>query len=223
MRRRDFITLLGGAATWPLAAPAQQPAMQVIGFLHARSPEDFAPQLTALRRGLAENGFTEGQSITIEYRWARGQYDRMPAMAAELVRLPAGLILTGAEPSVLAAKAATSTIPIVFVVGTDPVKLGVVTSFNRPGGNATGVHILATSLEAKRLGLLHELVPHADLIGVLLNPNLPAAQDQLGQLRAAASALGLPIKVLHASNTSEIDGAFGVVAREHVPAEEHGD
>jgi putative ABC transport system substrate-binding protein len=218
MRRRDFITLLGGAAASPLAAQAQQRPMPVIGFLHARSPEDFTAQLTALRRGLAGNGFVEGQSITIEYRWARGQYDQIPAMAEELVHLPAGLLVTGAEPSVLAAKAATSSIPIVFVVGTDPIKLGIVTSFNRPGGNATGVYILTTSLEAKRLGLLHELVPRADLIGVVLNPNNPAAQDQLTQLQGAASALGLPIKVLDASSPSEIDKAFDVVAREHVAA-----
>jgi putative tryptophan/tyrosine transport system substrate-binding protein len=168
VRRREFITLLGSAAaSWPLTAQAQQSAMPVIGFLYVRSPEDSSAQVEAFKHGLAEHGFVEGQTVHIEYRWGRGQYDKMPTLAAELVRLPATLVVAGAEPSVLAAKAATSNIPIVFVVGTDPIKLGVVASFNKPGGNATGVDILTTSLDAKRLGLLRELIPRADTIGVL--------------------------------------------------------
>ena len=219
MRRRDFITLVGGGAVaWPLAARAQQSAMPVIGLLYVRSPEDSAPQLAAFRRGLAENGFAEGQNVTIEYKWGLGHYDRMPVMAAELVRLPVSVILAGAEPSVLAAKAATSTIPIVFVVGSDPVKLGLVASYNSPGGNATGVNIFTTNLDVKRLGLLNELIPSAKLLGVLMNPKFPYAQDQLAQLEAAANAAGLRLQIYNASNPAEIDAAFETVARDHIPA-----
>ena len=198
--RRQFISALGGAAaTWPLAAHAQRPPVPVIGFLYARSPEDFPAQLAAFQKGLAELGYVDGQNIKIEYRWARGQYDLMPSLAADLVRLPATLIMAGAEPSVLAAKAVTSTIPIVFVVGTDPVKLGIVASYNRPGGNLTGLHIFTTTLEAKRLNLIHELIPRDALIGILQNPKLPFAQDQLAQIRDAANGLGLRIQVSRAS------------------------
>ena len=217
--RRQFISALGGAAaTWPLAAHAQQPPVPVIGFLYARSPEDFSAQLAAFQKGLAEYGYVDGQNIKIEYRWARGQYDLMPSLAADLVRLPATLIMAGAEPSVLAAKAATSTIPIVFVVGTDPVKLGIVASYNRPGGNLTGLHIFTTTLEAKRLNLIHELIPHDALIGILQNPKLPFAQDQLAQIQDAANGLGLRIEVLRASTPAEIDDAFATVARDHLVA-----
>ena len=217
--RRQFISVLGGSvATWPFAAHAQQPAVPVVGFLYARSPEDFSAQLAAFHKGLAENGYVDGQNIKIEYRWARGQYDLMPSLAADLVRLPATLIMAGAEPSVLAAKAATSTIPIVFVVGTDPVKLGVVASYNHPGGNATGLHIFTTSLEAKRLNLIHELIPRDALIGILLNPKLPFAQDQLAKIQDAANGLGLRIQVLRASTPAEIDDAFATVARDHLAA-----
>ena len=217
--RRQFISALGGAAaTWPLAAHAQQPPVPVIGFLYARSPEDSSAQLAAFQKGLAEHGYVDGQNIKIEYRWARGQYDLMPSLAADLVRLPATLIMAGAEPSVLAAKAVTSTIPIVFVVGTDPVKLGIVASYNRPGGNLTGLHIFTTTLEAKRLNLIHELIPRDALIGILQNPKLPFAQDQLAQIQDAANGLGLRIKVLRASTPAEIDDAFATVARDHLVA-----
>jgi len=219
LRRRDFITLLGGAAvTWTRVARAQQPTIPVIGFLHAGSPEDFDTTLAAFRRGLAEASYVDGQSVTIEYQWGYGQYDQLPTLVAKLVRRPVSVLVTGAEPTVLAAKAATSGIPIVFVIGNDPVKLGVVTSFNRPGANITGVYILTTSLEAKRLGLLHELIPRAEVISVLLNPNLPSTQDQLTQLQAAAHALGLRLNVLHASNPSGIDEAFAAAAHEQIPA-----
>jgi putative tryptophan/tyrosine transport system substrate-binding protein len=219
MRRREFITLLGGgAAVWPLVARAQQPAMPVIGFLHVRSPEDSSAQVEAFRHGLAAHGYVEGQTVHIEYRSGRGQYDQMPALAAELVRLPATLLVAGAEPSVLAAKAATSNIPIVFVVGTDPIKLGVVASFNKPGGNATGVDILTTSLAAKRLGLLRELIPRADTIGVLANPKFPYAKDLLSQIQAAADTLGQRIQNFHASTPPEIDSAFDAISGAHIAA-----
>jgi putative tryptophan/tyrosine transport system substrate-binding protein len=219
VKRRDFITLVGGAAAgWPLVARAQQAAMPVIGLLYVRSPEDSAPQLAAFRRGLAENGYVEGQNVAIEYKWGLGHYDRMPAMAAELVRLPVNVILAGAEPSVLAAKAATSTIPIVFVVGSDPRKLGLVASYNSPGGNATGVNIFSTTLDVKRLGLLHDLIPSAKLLGVLVNPKFPYAQDQLDQLEAAANTAGLHLQIYNASNPAEIDTAFEATASDHIPA-----
>jgi len=218
MRRREFITLLGGAAAWPLAARAQQSPMPVIGFLHARTPEDSNPQVAAFRRGLSESGYTEGQSVTVEYRWGRGQYDQLPAMAAELVRRPVALLVAGSEPAALAAKAATSTIPIVFSVGTDPVKLGLMTSFNHPGGNATGMQMFTTMLEAKRLGLLHELVPRAQTLGILLNPNFTTAQNQLVDLQEAVKSIGLRLQVFRASNVAEIEAAYEAIARERIPA-----
>src|SRR5215211_5571731 len=172
MRRREFITLLGGAAAWPLASRAQQPTMPVIGYLSSRSPHDTSHLVAAFRRGLAENGYVEGQNVTIEYRWALGQYDRLPALALELVRQPAAVIVTtGGEPAALAAKAATSTIPIAFLLGGDPTKIGLAARYSRPGGSATGMNILTATLEPKRLGLLGELVPQAATIGLLLNPN----------------------------------------------------
>jgi putative tryptophan/tyrosine transport system substrate-binding protein len=178
MRRREFITLIGCAAAWPLAARAQQQSgMPIIGYLSVRSNDNYLVE--ALRRGLRETGYVEGQNVAIEYRWAMGQYDRMPAMAAELARLPLAVLVTaGGEPAALAAKAATSTIPIVFVIGGDPVKVGLVASYNLPGGNATGTSILTPTMEAKRLGLLHELVPQATRIAVLLNPNFPPFEGQ---------------------------------------------
>ena len=219
MRRREFITLLGGAAaTWPLAARAQRGTPPMIGFLYVRSPEDTAPQLAAFRRGLAENGYAEGQNVTIEYRWGLGHYDQMPAMAAELVHLPVDVILAGAEPSVLAAKAATSTIPIVFVVGSDPRKLGLVTSYNTPGRNATGVYIFSTNLDVKRLGLLHDLMPSAKRLGVLVNPKFPYAQDQLAQLEAAANTVGLRLQIYNASSPTELDAAFEAISHDEIPA-----
>jgi len=219
MGRRYFITLLFSvAAAWPLYVRAQQPAMPVIGLLYVRSPEDSAPQIAAFRRGLAENEFVEGKNVAIEYRWGLGDYDRMPAMAAELVHLPANVILAGAEPSALAAKAATSTIPIVFVVGTNPVKLGLVKSYNSPGGNATGLHIFTTDLDVKRLGLLSEMLPSTKRLGALRNPKFPYAQDQLDQLKAAAQAAGLQVQIYDASNPAEIDAAFEAMGRDHIPA-----
>jgi putative tryptophan/tyrosine transport system substrate-binding protein len=220
VKRREFITLLGGAATaWPLAVRAQQPAMPVIGWLSARSPHDTVPLVAAFHRGLGEDGFVEGQNVTIEYRWALGEYDRLPAMAAELVRRPVTVLATtGGEPAALAAQAATSTIPIVFAIGGDPVKLGLAASYNRPGGNATGINILTATLEAKRLGLLHELVPQAATIGVLLNPKFQPANSQLRDLQQAAPALGLQIQVLRASTDSELDAAFETVTQQRIAA-----
>jgi putative tryptophan/tyrosine transport system substrate-binding protein len=181
MRRRNFITLLGGAAAaWPLAAKAQQPAMPVIGFLHTRSRETFMHNVARFLKALSDAGYVEGRNIAVEYRFADGQYDRLPAMAAELVRLPvAVLVAGGGEPSALAAAAATSSIPIVFVVGSDPVKAGLVANYNRPGGNVTGMNILTDFLETKRLGLLHELVPQASTIAYLSNPRFASAAGQL--------------------------------------------
>ena len=209
--RREFITLLGGAAAaWPLAARAQQP-MSVIGFLHARSPDDAMPQVAAFRRGLAESGYIEGQNAIIEYRWARGRYDTLPAMATELIRLPVMVLVAGSEPAALAAKATTSTIPIVFSIGSDAVKLGLAAGYNRPGGNSTGVSMFTAALEAKRLGLLHELLPQAATIGVLLNPNYLLAENQLRDVQDAAHAIGVQIHVLRASTDDEIDAAFETI------------
>jgi putative ABC transport system substrate-binding protein len=214
-----MILLGGAAAAWPLAARAQQPAMPVIGYLSSRSPDDTRHLLAAFLRGLNEAGYVEGQNITIEYRWALGQYDRLPALAAELVRRPVAVITTtGGEPAALAAKAATSTIPIVFLIGGDPVALGLAASYKRPGGNATGMNILTATLEAKRLGLLHELVPQAATIGVLLNPKFQPADSQLRDLQQAAPAIGLQIQVLRASTDSELDAAFEIVTQQRIAA-----
>jgi putative ABC transport system substrate-binding protein len=219
MRRREFITLLGGAAAFPLAAQAQQMAMPVIGYLSSRSPDDTRHLVSAFLRGLNEAGYVEGQNVTIEYRWALGHYDRLPALAVELVRRPVAVIATtGGEPAALAAKAATSTIPIVFLIGGDPVALGLVASYNRPGGNATGMNILTATLEAKRLGLLHALVPKATTIGVLLNPKFQPADNQLRDLQQAAPSIGLQIHVLRASTDNELDVAFETVTQQHIAA-----
>jgi len=219
VKRREFITLLGGAAAaWPLAATAQQPApVPMIGYVSARSPDDTAHLVKAFLRGLSERGFIEGRNVTIEYRWALGQYERLAAMAAELVsRRVAVLVATGGEPAALAAKAATSTIPIVFATGGDPVQIGLVSSYNKPGGNATGINIVTTTLEAKRLGLLHELMPQAVVIGILLNPDLPNAESQLDDLRNAARALHVEIQVFRATTDREIEGAFEIISRQHI-------
>jgi len=219
VRRREFITLAGGAAvTWPLAVRAQQPAMPVIGFLSARSPEESAHLVAAFQSGLADNGYIAGQTVLIEYRWALGQYDRLPTMAADLVRRPvAVLAAVGGEPAAMAARTVTSTIPIVFAMD-DPVKQGLVESFNRPGGNATGMAVLSPDLEAKRLGLLHELVPQASTIGVLLNPNFPPAQHQLEEVHIAAQATNLQILALRASTDREIDEAFDTLMKQRIAA-----
>jgi putative ABC transport system substrate-binding protein len=218
--RREFITLIGGAAVaWPLGARAQQPAMPVIGFLSSRSPDDTRDLVAAFLRGLNEVGYVEGQNVMIEYRWALGQYDRLPAMAADLVRRPVAILTTsGGEPAALAAKAATSSIPIVFLIGGDPVALGLAATYNRPGGNATGMNILTATLEAKRLGLLHELVPQATTIGVLLNPKFQPADNQLRNLQEAAPAIGLRIQVLRASTDRELDATFESITQQHIAA-----
>ena len=216
MRRREFIKLIGGAAAaWPLEIRAQQPAVHV-GFLHTRTPKVSA-QIAAFTKALVQSGFVDGQNITIEYRFADGQYDRLPRMAAELVhRNVAILVAAGGEPSLLAAKAATTTIPIVFAIGGDPVKAGLVASYNRPGGNLTGINILTDTLEGKRLGLMHQLFPNATTIGFLWNPRYAAAQRQLRDVQEAAKDIGINVRVLPASSEQEIEAAFGLIAQEKI-------
>jgi putative ABC transport system substrate-binding protein len=224
MRRREFITLLGGAATWPLAARAQLSVTPVIGFLHGGSLAAFAgPFLNAFHRGLKESGYTEGENVAIEYRWADNQYDRLPAMAADLVRRQVAVIFAGG--SVRAAKAATATIPIVFTTGEDPIKAGLVASLNRPGGNVTGITLFYVEIGAKRLELLRELVPKAELIGLITNPRSPQgvgsnteAEEQERDARAAASMMGRQLVVAHASSESEIDKAFSPLVQQRAGA-----
>jgi putative ABC transport system substrate-binding protein len=219
MKRRQFISLVGGAAAWPVAARAQQPPMPVIGLLGLTSPEAFAPELAAFQRGLVEAGYVEGRNATIEYRWARGQFDRLPSLATELVRRGAIVIAaTGTPASALAAKAATSAIPVVFVTGGDPVQMGLVASLNRPGGNATGVYMLTSALEPKRLELLRELVPNAEVIGVLVDPNSPDTEIQLRDLPVAAQSLGQQIRFLRAGNEGDIDAAFATLIKQKMGA-----
>jgi putative ABC transport system substrate-binding protein len=212
VRRREFITLLGGAAAWPLAARAQQPAMPVVGFLNSTSPSGWKPYVDAFRQGLHEAGYVEGRTVAIEYRWAEGQYDRLPSLAADLVHRKVALIVaTGGHQSALAAMAATKTIPVLFATGTDPVKFGLVASLSQPGGNVTGVHVFVRQMEGKRLGLLRELVPTAALIAVLLNPNNPPAATQLKDVQEAARALGQQIHILHAGSEAELEAVFATV------------
>jgi len=221
MRRREFITLLGGAAAaWPLAARAQQSAVPVIGLVNAGSPETSASRVAAFRKGLSETGYVEGQNVAVEYHWFSGQYDRLPMLMADLVRRRVAVIATpGSTPAASAAKAATTTIPIVFGVGEDPVGLGLVASFGRPGGNATGINIFVNELVAKRLGLLHELVPKAVRVAVLVNPaNAPSAETTLRDLPEAARAIGLQMQVLNASTSREIEAAFATLVRERADA-----
>jgi ABC-type uncharacterized transport system substrate-binding protein len=208
LKRREVITLLGGAAAWPLAARAQQPQSPVIGFLNSSSPDADGVRMQAYRRGLAETGYVEGRNVTVEYRWADGQNDRLPAMAADLVRRGVNVIVTGGTPATLAAKAATTTIPIVFSVATDPITMGLVASLNRPGGNLTGVANLMVELGQKQLELLHELVPAVTIMAVLVNPNLPAADSQARDLQAAARKLGLELHIMHASTERDLDAVF---------------
>jgi putative tryptophan/tyrosine transport system substrate-binding protein len=209
MRRRKFIGLVGGAAAWPLAAPAQQPAMPVIGFLHAGSADENAKRLAAFLKGLAAAGFVEGQNVAIEYRWANGKSEQLAAMAADLVGRKVAVIATpGSTAAAVAAKAATATIPIVFSSGTDPVGLGLVASLNRPGGNATGITSLNAELAAKRLGLLHELVPTASRYFTLVKPTSELAAPFVQDLQRAGASLGIKIDVLHANTEGEIDAAF---------------
>jgi len=222
MRRRDFITLLGGAATaWPLSARAQQQsAVPVVGFVNAGSLDMSANRPAAFRRGLSETGYVEGQNVTVEYHWFSGQYDRLPALMADLVRRRVAVIATpGGTLAALAAKAATTTIPIVFGIGDDPVKLGLVSSLARPGGNATGINIFLQEITAKRLGLLHDLVPKAVRIAVLVNPaNTPSAEAALRDIPEAARAIGLQITFLNASTSREIEAAFATLVRDRADA-----
>ncbi len=220
MKRREFVTLLGATAAWPLAARAQQPRMPVIGFLDPLSLETTREKVAAFNRGLAETGYVEGRNLTTEYRWAQGQTDRLPALAADLVHRKVAVIATpGATAATLAAKAATETIPIVFVAGGDPVELGLVRSINRPGGNLTGVAFLATEYAAKRLELLHELVPAATLIAVLVNPANPVnAEAQKGKIQEAARVLGVRLLILNAGSQSDIEAAFVTLVQERAGA-----
>ena len=217
--RREFISVLGGAAAWPLTARAQQLAMPVIGFLSGGSAAGYAPIAAAFRQGLTDAGYIEGQNVTIEYRWAEGQYDRLPALAADLVaRKVAVIAAAGGIGSALAGKAATPTIPIVFVTGDDPMNFGLVDSFNRPGGNVTGVSFLLPALEAKRLELLHELIPKAILIAVLVNPSFAAADLRVIAVREAADTLGLQLSMLKASSERDIDNAFASLVEKQAGA-----
>jgi putative ABC transport system substrate-binding protein len=219
MKRRELITVLGGAAAaWPLAARAQQPAIPVIGFLNGASYDLSAHLVRAFHQGLSGTGYVEGRNVAIEYRSADGQYDRLPALAADLVRRKVSVIAATGTPTGLPAKAATTTIPIVFVTGSDPVEQGLVASLNRPGGNLTGATTLAVELGQKRLELLHELVPTATLIGVLVNPTGPNLQAVSRDLQAAARTVGLPIHVLHASTERDFDTVFATLVQLRVSA-----
>jgi putative ABC transport system substrate-binding protein len=220
MRRREFIAFLGGtAAAWPLVTRAQQPAMPVVGFMSARSPEDSARVVSAFRQGLAETGFVEGQTVTIELRWAHGDYDRLPALAADLIgRGVAVLVGVGGDVSALVAKKATASIPVVFGMGSDPVKTGLVASFNRPGGNATGFTLWTNEMESKRLGLLRELVPAVQLIGILVNPKFPPSVQQLSDLDLAAKGVGQRLFVAPANDDAELDAALTSLGQQRVGA-----
>ena len=211
MRRRDFIRAIAGSAVaWPLAARAQQPAMPVVGFLGSESPDVWAPRLRELRRGLSEVGFTEGQNLSIEYRWAQGRNERLPSMATELVRHQVrAIIAPGSTPAALAAQAATKTIPIVFEIASDPVELGLVTRLNQPGGNITGITTLNLEIGPKRLELLHSLIPAATVFGLLINPTNPRlAETNTKSIQSAGRTFGLEMRVLHASTEDELEAAF---------------
>jgi ABC-type uncharacterized transport system substrate-binding protein len=220
LRRRQFITLLGGAAAaWPLAVRAQQPAMPVVGFLRSTSANASIDLVAALRRGLAEAGYIEGQNIAIEYRWAEGHNDRLPALAADLVRRQCALIVAGGDAAAHVAKTATTTIPIVFATGEDPVKVGLVSRLNRPGGNITGISFYnSADLESKQLEFLREVVPKAAMIGVLVNPTVAAAQSQESEAQIAARALGLRLFVVNAGSERDFDTAFASLAQQRVEA-----
>jgi putative tryptophan/tyrosine transport system substrate-binding protein len=221
MRRREFITLIGSAAAWPLVARAQQPTMPVVGFVNAGSPDTFVHYVVAFRKGLNETGYVEGQNVTVEYHWLEGRYDRLPALLADLVRRQVAVIATpGSIPAALAAKAATATIPIVFGAPEDPVRLGLVASLARPGGNATGINFFVSEVVAKRLRLLHDLLPKAVRIAVLVNPgNTSSAEATLREVREAAPTIGLQIQmILNATTIGEIDAAFTTLARERPDA-----
>jgi len=221
MRRREFITLLGGAAAgWPVAARAQQPAVPVIGVVNAGSFEASASRVAAFRKGLSETGYIEGQNVAVEYHWFGGQYDRLPMLMADLVSRRVAVIATpGGTPAAIAAKVATTTIPIVFGTAEDPVKIGLVSSLARPGGNATGINIFLWEVTAKRLGLLHELAPRVIRVAVLNNPgNVPSAEATLRDLPEAARAIGLQIQIFNASTSREIEAAFATLVRDRADA-----
>jgi len=219
MKRRAFITLLGGAAVLPLAAHAQQTAMPVIGFLDSGSAVPFAARVAAFRRGLSETGYVEGQNTAIEYRWADGQYDRLPALADDLVRRHVAVIAaTGSANSAQAAKAATATTPIVFANGGDPVKLGLVRSLNRPGGNPTGVTFFLSTLGPKRLELLREVVPTAAVIALLVNPTNPVTESDMKDMQAAAGTIGHELRILDASSERDSDTAFAMLVQQRASA-----
>ncbi len=218
MKRREFVTLLGGTvATWPLAARAQQPALPVIGFLNAASSDGYAHYVAGFRQGLAEAGYIESQNVAIEYRWAEGQYERLPALAADLVHRQVAVIVAN-TPAAMVASAVTTTIPIVFSSAIDPVKAGLVASLNRPGGNITGVANFDDVLGAKRLELLRELVPKAEMIGLLINPNNPNAETIASRLQEAARTLGQQIRILNASTEGEVDAAFATLGELRIGA-----
>ncbi len=218
MKRREFITLIGGAATWPLAVQAQQPAMPVVGFVHAGVPEGLTHLVAAFRKGLGEAGYVEGKNVSIEFRWAEGHYDRLPVIAADLVRRQVTVIVAGSIPAALAVKEATATIPIVFSAGADPVHIGLVASLNRPGGNLTGVNSLGGEVAAKGLGLVRELVPNIRVIGFLVNPSSPEAELETRDVQTAARAVGQQIQILNASSEGEIDTAFASLSNGRVGA-----
>jgi ABC-type uncharacterized transport system substrate-binding protein len=219
VKRREFITVLGGTAAWPFAARAQQPAKPVIGFLHPSSAQAYESLIPAFRKGLGEAGYVEGQNLTIEYRWAEDQYDKLPALAADLVGHRVRVIATAnATAAALAAKDATSTIPIVFTIGADPVQFGLVASLNRPGGNVTGVSFLSNVLVAKQLDLLREWLPAASELGLLVNPRNPNAESDTKQAKAAADTVGRKIHVVYASTEQDLDKAFAVLIEQRVAA-----
>jgi putative ABC transport system substrate-binding protein len=219
IRRRHFITLLAGATAWPLGARAQQSAIPVVGFVNGASADVSADRVRAFRRGLGDSGYIEPQNVAVEYHWLAGQYDRLPALMADLVRRRVAVIAAPVDtPVAIAAKAATATIPIVFGVGDDPVKLGLVASLARPGGNATGINFLNQELDAKRLALLRELVPRALNVAVLVHPANPTAGTTLGNVREAARAMGVQLHVLNANTSGEIDAAFVTLSRERPDA-----
>jgi putative tryptophan/tyrosine transport system substrate-binding protein len=219
MKRRKFITLLGVVATWPLAARAQQPVMPVVGFVSGAPAQDAARSAAAFRKALNETGYIEGQNVMVEYHWLEGQYDRLPSLMADLVRRQVAVIATNGSPAALAAKAATPTIPIVFGVAEDPVRVGLVASLARPGRNATGINLFSAEVVAKRLGLLHDLVPKAVRIAVLVNPaNSSTAEATLRDIPEAARALGLQIQVLHAGTSREIEAVFATLVRDRADA-----
>jgi putative ABC transport system substrate-binding protein len=216
--RRDFIAAFGCATAWPFAALTQQAAMPMVGLLNSASAQAYAARIAAFRQGLGETGYVEGQNVAIEYQWAEGQYDRLPSMAAELVRRHVAVIAAITTPCALAAKTATATIPIVFEVGGDPVELGLVASLNRPGGNLTGVGLLNAELGPKRLELLHDLVPAAAIVAVIVNPANPNSEALLADLQSTARSLGLELHILRASSDPELEAVFATLAQSHAGA-----